>query len=211
MANYKTHTANPGEAADAQIEYAQKNIHTSLPARVISFDPITQTVSLEILIQKLMQDGTAEDYPPLLDVPVKYPRGGGFSATFPLKPGDEGTALFNERCIDAWWETGKPGIPLDYRMHDLSDAVFIPGGNSKPQVVKNFFTEGLSLQTDDGSTFIRIVNGKILIQGDIEHVGNTNQTGGQVVSDDVVASGISLNSHLHPGVKSGPDKTGGPV
>lgn len=40
--------------------------------------------------------------------------------------------------------------------------------------------------------------------------GNINQTGGQTVSEDVVASGVSLLRHTHGGVQEGGDSTGSP-
>ena len=207
MNNYKLSLANADNVTSEAITRALQVTHTSLPARVISFDPARSTVSLEILINKIMQDGSSEDYPPLLDVPVSYPRGSGFSVTFPLTAGDEGLAVFAERCIDGWFESGDASAPLDYRLHDLSDAFFIPGASSKPKALKNLFTGGLSLQTDDGATFIRIVNGKILIQGDIEHVGDNTQDGKHEATGDVKAGGISLQNHVHSGVKAGDSKT----
>ena len=56
--------------------------------------------------------------------------------TFPVKPGDECLLVFNERCIDGWWQSGGSSEPLDYRQHDLSDAVAIMGISSLPQVVR---------------------------------------------------------------------------
>ncbi|MFC0971216.1 hypothetical protein ACFGXK_00790 [Pasteurella multocida] len=75
---------------------------------------------------------------------------------------------------------------------------------------------GLSMQTLDGSTFIRVTDGTILIKGNIQHTGNTTQTGefsatGTISSDsDVMAAGISGKSHVHTGVANGPSTTGEP-
>ncbi|MDH2927216.1 Gp138 family membrane-puncturing spike protein [Lonepinella koalarum] len=203
MSNYAIHNATPETATDKQIEQAQKQIHTALPAKVVSFNPQNQTVTLAVQIQQILVKGENVNIPPLVDVPVSYPRGGGFAVTFPLKAGDEGLAVFSERCIDGWWQSGKASPPLDYRLHDLSDACFIPGICSLPNVVGNFFTGGLSMQTLDGSTFIRITNGTILIQGNIEHQGSQH-TSGQISSDsDVVSAGISGKSHTHKGDSGG--------
>ncbi|HDR0997910.1 TPA: baseplate protein [Pasteurella multocida] len=216
MPNYNTHLATSETATDEQIKYAQMNLHTSLPAKVVNFDPANQTVTLAIQIKQVLKDGKAVQIPPLVYVPVSFPRGGGFAFTFPLTVGDEGIALFSERCIDGWWQSSKAAEPLDYRFHDLSDAMFIPGICSVPNAVKGFFMGGLSMQTLDGGTFIRVTNGAILIQGDIQHSGNTTQTGsfsatGAISSDtDVMAAGISGKSHVHTGVANGPNTTGKP-
>ena len=212
--NYAQTLATPETATDHQIQQNQLNLHTALPAKVVSFDPAKQTVSLAIQIKMQLVDGSGADIPPLLDVPVSFPRGGGFAVTFPLKAGDEGIAIFSERCIDGWWQNGSASTPLDFRLHDLSDAMFIPGICSVPKAIDGFFTDGLSMQTLDGGTYIRIVNGAIKIKGNIEHDGDTEQKGalhstGAISSDtDVKAAGVSGKSHTHQGDSGG--TTGAP-
>ena len=209
--NYEQSLATPETAVDRQIQQDRLNLHTALPAKVVSFNPEKQTVTLAVQIKMQLADGSGADIPPLVDVPVSFPRGGGFAVTFPLKAGDEGIAIFSERCIDGWWHSGRASAPLDFRLHDLSDAMFIPGICSVPKAIDGFFTDGLSMQTLDGSTYIRIKNGSILIKGDIEHQGDTSQTGstGVISSDtDVKAGGISGKTHKHPGDSGG--TTGAP-
>lgn len=207
--NYSQTLATPETATDHQIQQNQLNLHTALPAKVVSFDPSKQTVTLAVQIKMQLSDGGVADIPPLLDVPVSFPRGGGFAVTFPLKAGDEGMAIFSERCIDGWWQNGSASAPLDFRLHDLSDAMFIPGICSVPKAISGFFTDGLSMQTLDGSTYIRIQNGSILIKGDIKHQGDTSQTGshsstGVISSDtDVKAGGVSGKTHKHQGDSGG--------
>ncbi|MGP1572933.1 Gp138 family membrane-puncturing spike protein [Aggregatibacter segnis] len=212
--NYEQSLATPETAVDRQIQQDRLNLHTALPAKVVSFDPANQTVTLAIQIKMQLADGTGADIPPLVDVPVSFPRGGGFAVTFPLKAGDEGIAIFSERCIDGWWQNGSASTPLDFRLHDLSDAMFIPGICSVPRAIGEFFTDGLSMQTLDGGTYIRIVNGAIKIKGNIEHDGDTKQKGalhstGAISSDtDVKAAGVSGKSHTHQGDSGG--TTGAP-
>lgn len=54
-----------------------------------------------------------------------------------------------------------------------------------------------------------IAPGGFRFEGDIEHIGNLTQTGSQTVSGDVVAGGISLKNHKHPGDSGG--TTGAPI
>lgn len=69
----------------------------------------------------------------------------------------------------------------------------------------------------DGGTTELISTGGIHIVGDITHEGDYIQTGNQnvtglvTVSEDVIADGVSLISHVHGGVMSGPGKTGAPA
>ena len=212
------------------MQKSQVDIKVALPARVISFDAKKQTATIEVMINYIMQDDTDLAIPPLVDIPVQFSRGGGFTFTCPISKGDEGIALFHDRCIDGWMDTGKKGRPIDYRLHDFSDACFIPGISSYPKAIPDFYTDGASMQTDDGSTFIRMTAGKILIKGDVEHLGDSKQTGqhtqegswnqtkgtststGTFTGEDFKTnSGVSLNNHPHDGVVKGGDKTGKPV
>lgn len=215
MSNYDQSLATAETATDNQIQHNQINLHTALPAKVISFNANNQTVTLAVQISQVLTDGTTDQLPPLLDVPVSFPRGGGYAVTFPLQAGDEGLAVFNERCIDGWWQSGGISPPLDFRLHDLSDAVFFPGICSIPKALQGFFTEGISLQTLDGNTYIRLTNGQILIKGNIDHQGDTTQKGNHQSSGtvtgkvDVVGGGKSLKGHKHQGDSGG--QTGGPL
>lgn len=212
--NYETHNATAETAVELQIQHAQKQIHTALPAKVVDFNPQNQTVTLAVQITQILVDGGSVQIPPLVDVPVAFPRGGGYAVTFPLNAGDEGIVIFSGRCIDGWWQSGRASEPMDYRQHDLSDGMFYPSICSVPNAIKNFYTSGLSMQSLDGSAFIRITNGTIHIKGNIEHVGDTKQTGkhrstGVISSDtDVMAGGISGKTHKHTGDSGG--KTGVP-
>lgn len=67
------------------------------------------------------------------------------------------------------------------------------------------------------------LRGNVVIDGDITHNGNTVQQGNTVAngnhtvsgvvigSRNVIGGGVSLNSHRHGNVRSGPDTSGGPV
>lgn len=204
------------------------DIHTALPGRVAAFNAADNTVTVEPMVKQVMRDGNTLDLPPLVDVPVQFPRGGGFVFTVPIAAGDEGLIVFSERCIDGWFVSGGKSAPLDARLHDYSDGFFLPGLSSKPNAVPSVFLQGASMQTLDGSTFIRLTEGKILIQGDIEHTGNSIQTGnheqtgnwsqtqgnsessGTVSAKKVLANGVDVEGHTHSGVKSGGDNTGRP-
>ncbi|MBC8952589.1 Gp138 family membrane-puncturing spike protein [Xenorhabdus sp. PB62.4] len=174
------------------------------------------TATIELMITQILHSGEVLELPPLVDVPVQFPRAGGFCFTVPVSAGDEGLAIFSERCIDGWYATGNKSVPLDARLHDYSDASFIPGICSQPKKIPAFFHGGASMQTDDGSTFIRMIHGKITIQGDIEHLGNSKQTGnhqqagnwnqtsgnsessGTITAARVIGGGVDVENHTHP-------------
>lgn len=200
----------------------RNDIHTALPAKMVSCDGHSATVQL--MITQVMRGGEALELPPLVDVPVGFYRGGGFCVTVPVKAGDEGLVIFAERCIDGWYVSGQQSAPLDTRFHDYSDAFFLPQGSSQPNRIPAYSADSLSMQTDDGSTFIRIKPGKIIMQGDIEHTGNRTQQGNSLVNGDHSVNGNSESSggtikhngkdigdtHTHSGVETGGGNTGAP-
>jgi hypothetical protein len=83
---------------------------TALPGVVAGFDPVAMTVSVQPAIKGRVTspDGSTRSValPLLVDVPVFFPRGGGFTLTFPVKSGDECLVVFSSRCMDAWWQSG---------------------------------------------------------------------------------------------------------
>ncbi|HGN9133886.1 TPA: Gp138 family membrane-puncturing spike protein [Providencia stuartii] len=210
---------------DVMNQYAQNqryDIHTALPGKLLSCNGHSATV--ELMISHVTKEGKVIALPPLVDVTVGFYRGGGFCVTVPVREGDEGLVIFAERCIDGWYVSGKQSQPLDHRFHDLSDAFFLPQGSSQPNKIPNYSSDSLSLQTDDGSTFIRMQSGKIMIKGDIEHQGNYQLTGNALIKGNHSVNGNSESSggtlkhngknigdtHTHSGVQTGGGNTGGP-
>lgn len=204
------------------------DIHTALPGRVVALNADDNTVTVEPMIKQVLVSGEPVDLPPLVDVPVHFPRGGGFAFTVPIVAGDEGLIVFGERCIDGWFASGDRSAPLDARLHDYSDGFFIPGVSSRPNAIPDLYQGGASMQTVDGETYIRLSKGKISIKGDIEHIGNSKQTGnheqagdfnqtagnsqssGTISAQKVVANGVDTETHTHGGVQTGSGNTGKP-
>lgn len=106
------------------------DVHTSLPGAVVSYDNASQTVSVKPLVDRAIKlrgkKLKTESLPILENVPVLFPRGGGFALTFPLLPGDGVTLVFSEAAWYAWREilTSEPG---DLRRFSISYPVAIPG------------------------------------------------------------------------------------
>ena len=190
------------ELLETQSTSTQMQIHTALPARVVSFDPSEQTVSIELMIEQINHNGEQLVLPPLVDVPVKMFAYGAFMITAEPQAGDEGLATFSERCIDGWWLSSRKSVPLDIRFHDLSDAFFDGGYRSKPKaltIVPN------CLNIAGASNYVRLKS-----DGTIEIKGNTTILGSLTVTGDVVGAGKSLSTHTHGGVQTGNGSTGTP-
>lgn len=119
------------DALDEWLRHELHNLHTAQPCEVISFDKDRATVDIKLGVLRDIT-GVSVNVSSIYDVPVSYPCTSKFKMTFPIKVGDTGLAIFCESSIDRWL-TRPAGSnkgyqnPLDTRMHDYTDAVFIPG------------------------------------------------------------------------------------
>ena len=139
---------------------------------VEDMDAVHQTVTVQIAIQERVrpQSGAAQwwDIPPIVNVPVVLPRGGGFSFTLPLKKGDKGLLIFCDACFDLWWQNGTGGAPkaynaaspsgsqkqLEVRRHYVHDCGFLPGMGTQKDLLDDYSTDSLQIRSDDGSVVI---------------------------------------------------------
>jgi len=137
----------------------QSGVWTAMPAIIESFDSAKMTVTAYPSIQGKIQqqDGSFvwEDMPLLVDVPVIFPSGGGFTLTFPIAQGDEALIVFASRCIDTWWQSGGVGRQAELRMHDLSDGFALVGPRSQPRVLSGISTTSAQFRSDDASDLRR--------------------------------------------------------
>ncbi|MDH4163333.1 MAG: Gp138 family membrane-puncturing spike protein [Nitrospirota bacterium] len=140
----------------------QARIWTAMPGIVQSVDLTKMTCVVQLAIQGRAEqsDGTLvyKNIALLQDVPIVFPRAGGFTITFPLAAGDEVLVVFASRCIDAWWQNGGyENKPMEFRMHDLSDGFAIPGPSSQPKKIAAISTTEIQIRNDSGDTYLSIV------------------------------------------------------
>lgn len=114
------------------------NLNCVKIATVISFNPSTLTVKCRVNNKRLRQlknDGNQvlEEYP---DIYAKchFFGWGGIGAVYPIEPGMEGFLLFNDRELETWFLTGNGGKLAYDRCHDLTDAIFVCGLHSQPNL-----------------------------------------------------------------------------
>lgn len=169
------------ESLRMAMEGQQAKIWTALPGIVTGVDLAKQTVSVQPAVQGQTTNAAGDvsnvNLPLLVDVPICWPRAGGFAITFPVKAGDEVLVVFASRCIDSWWQSGGVGAQAEVRMHDLSDGFAILAPTSQAKKLSDVQTDGVEMRTESRSTFIRLTEGTIYIKGNIVHEGNNTQTG----------------------------------
>lgn len=139
-------------------------VHTALPGKVEKYDEKTQKADVKPLLKRTVinDDGTelSESLPVISDVPVLFPRAGGFFISFPVQPGDFVLLVFCERSIDKFTAgTGGEVDPVDLRMHDLSDAVALPAFYPFSRPIKDANPDDLVLGQDAGGAQLAIKDG----------------------------------------------------
>lgn len=214
------------------METHQSHMWTAIPGIVSAVDLGAQTVSVQPAIQGSVTapDGSSQavNLPLLVDVPIVWPRAGGFALTFPIAAGDEVLVVFASRCIDAWWQGGGVGVQAEVRMHDLSDGFAILAPTSQPKKFSGVSSSNVQLRDESGTTFVEItpggaarvvgatkidieaptinLEGTVNITGTTNITGQVNQSGGGLVSN-----GITFGNHKHTGVQPGSGTSGGPT
>lgn len=181
-------------------------VRTEIPARVVSYDATTQTITAQVVIRSryLDENGDAVAYlpKPVANVPVVFPSGGGYAITWPLVAGDPVILVVCDRSIDEWKTTGQgdntPAIP---RRFDLSDAVAIPGGHAP--------AAPLPATSIADALVVTLPPGKAL------DVGGASATSAVALAA-LVSSAFGtlktwLDTHTHGGVTAGPGVTLIPV
>lgn len=147
----RLHSEEEQQRASAFNNAAQ--LRVAIPGIVESFDAARQTVSVQPALTENIQIGEeaakATALPILTDIPIYFPRAGGYSITLPVKKGDECLLVFADMCIDGWWQSGGVQDQMETRRHDLSDAFALIGFTSQPRVVSGYSSENLQIRTDD--------------------------------------------------------------
>lgn len=180
---------------------------------IVSFNPSTQTAEVQIKMSYVI-NGEIKQYPVLLDCPCVVLGGGDGRITFPIAPGDSCLVLFNDKDMDNWYASGQTMLPNTERMHSISDAIALVGIRNKQNKITDYLTDGTELKYG-GSTIklkdnkVTITNGTaqlVMNNGNISIIGNVSITGGFVVNGKNVS-----DTHIHSGVRSGTDNSGGVV
>jgi hypothetical protein len=147
----------------------QARMWTAIPGIVKAVNFNQMTLSVQPSIQGIINTPTGTqqkvNLPLLVDVPICYPNAGGFALTLPIAIGNEALVIFSSRCIDSWWQNGGVGIPMELRMHDLSDGFAIPGPCSLPNVLPAISTTDAQFRNKAGTAYVSIgASGKIGFQ-----------------------------------------------
>ena len=100
----QTRSPDLAEVLRAAVFQGLADTHTAMPGRVEKYDSQRQKADVKPLLKRTVVnlDGTelSEELPVIPDVPVVFPRAGGFFISLPIKKGDFVLLVFCERSID---------------------------------------------------------------------------------------------------------------
>ena len=158
----------PQEGEKKSFDNFDFNLRCASPGIIMSFDPDTQTATVQIAITERIKCNADEfiakyganvasiEIPILPDVPVVYPCAGDFFLTFPVKAGNECLVVFSDACIDAWFQSGGVQDQMSLRRHDLSDAFAIVGVTSQPHKLTGWSTNSVQLRNKNKTNFVEL-------------------------------------------------------
>lgn len=171
--------------------------HVSLPGRVESYDHETQKASIKPLIKKEYKNGDIVELPIIQGVPVQHLSCNNKQSYIhlPLQAGDLGILIFCDKSMDIWLsKQGNVELASDSRIHDLSDAFFIPGIQPFANPLSDTSSTDLTIKHDN----IKITldpDGKISIEGasaDLLPLLKNILT--SIINDTLVVAGVTTGA-----------------
>ena len=170
---HKRARLNHAERERVRTQAERIDTNTMLLAKVVSFDPEKQQAKIKLQhMQYHPVPGSTKDevqpveYPELLEVPVMQTRGGKFDFTKPIKEGDGGMVIFASRSMDKYYKDDEIGEPESLRLHDLSDAVFVPGFEPEPRALAAYNNENFEIRNEAGDAKLEMSEaGKFALEG----------------------------------------------
>lgn len=158
------------------------------------------TVDLLPLVNQIDGNGSPTPHGPISNIPYFRLQGGTNAIVIDPQVGDLGIAIFASRDISQVKVTKDQALPGSLRQYDWQDGLYLGGLlNGTPQQFIQFNSDGISISSPSTVT---IAATTIALQG------NVTMSKGLTVVNDVVANGISLDTHTHtseaPGTPTSP-------
>lgn len=111
-----------GEVMEAAFGDRLGQLSAVVPAEVVTWDKITETVEAKPLITG--QGGEAR--PNVHQCPVVFP-----AAYWDIQVGETGMLLVCDQDFRDWWRTGQQSEPATRQSHQIGNSLFVPGLRSQ--------------------------------------------------------------------------------
>ncbi len=219
-------TPSLSELLKQVLDFRLQDVHVALPGSVQKVDMATQTVDVLPEIKRVLEDedgNTKEESMPILpNIPLVFPRAGGYFLTLPVAVGDKVLILFCEKDLDQWRAKGRETAPDDLRMHSTAGAVAIAGVYPTMSPILTTNSTDMILGKDAGSKIYIKPNAEIHLaqENPAQYIALATQvltelTSLQTQINNIVtimnANAVVFAAHTHPGVTPGPGVTGTPA
>jgi hypothetical protein len=147
------------------IDTVLEGVHTAHPCIVDKVNPDGTVAVLPTIATEIIVDGelVSKPLPKIPNVPVHKTQIGKYRIRAKPVKGDEGLLIFSERAISDWRKFGDIRVPSNRRMHNLTDAFFLPGGSSSANILPND-EDGLILEHEDGTSIVLKEAGKVAVK-----------------------------------------------
>ena len=189
-------TPELAEVITAAIDDRLIDVHNNLPGRIQSYDKTKQTATVELQLNRLLENDeggvVSEVLPVLQNVRVVFPRVQNYYLYFPITEGASGDVIFSDASIGQWLATGTVSDPEDIGRHTLSGAKFYPGLYPDDEVLVDVIEDGMQLgQTgknkitlkDDGSIILNTSELSMSLNADKSFVVD-NGSGDMTLQED---------------------------
>ncbi len=176
-----------------KIEKAKHEMFTGMPAKIVAYDAKSQSCTA----QPFFQTGELP-MPPIYNVPVVFPAGGGAVMSFPVKAGDRCWLCFSMYPIDQFFNgTGDSNTnnTMD-SPHDYNECVAFVGLGTR---LKNYVPDPTMVMIRFGKTKLTMdENENVFIEGNL-HVSKKIIADDTMEGKDFISSetGITFNGHKH--------------
>lgn len=151
-------------------------VHTHLPAQVVSYDATLNLVKIQPCINRFRVDDPSHrvdiQLPQIDDVPVHHFGSGKVLMSCAPVAGSYGTYHVSERSIAKWLNEGGINTPDQFRKFDISDGFFVPGlytlkdDGDNGLIATGVNTDRIELRTRSGKSFVAVKNDdSVIISG----------------------------------------------
>lgn len=148
---------------------------TLVPAKVTKWIPEKQAIECQPLIRRkrvIDEETIEDDYPVISQVPVSFPRWGGYTIRMPLQVGDIVMLAVADREIERWLAGNSDTTLVDPRgprTHNIDDAVAYPGFARWSNPIPDLDDGELVIGKEDGAGDLRIAaDGTVTLESNAE-------------------------------------------
>jgi len=194
-------------------------VRTMIPVKVIAVKGggvgAPPTVNVKPLVNQIDGQGNSTEHGTVFNIPVSRLQGGGNAIINDPAVGDVGYIMVADRDISSVKaNAGQQSNPGSYRRFNFADGVYVGAilNSGTPDQYVHFTSDGIEISDKNGNKITMTSSGiNITAPAGVNLNGLViDQNGKATGPADIIANGISLDTHVHGGVQPGPATTGEP-